>query len=157
MNRRFLIVAPIAVALGLQAWRPNLERSVEDPAQSFFTQVDMPVDVRELLETSCADCHSQRTDWPWYAHIAPVGQWLVHHVEEGSQHFSLSRFGEYPPRRQQKIFHEIAHEVDSGAMPLRSYLWLHGDAKLSDAERQSLVDWAKAQAAARDGHGSDDD
>jgi hypothetical protein len=150
-------VAGIAVLVGLQAWRPNLERAAEDPALSLFAQVEMPAHLRELFETSCADCHSQRTQWPWYAHVSPIGQWLVSHVEEGSQHFSLSRFGEYPARRQQKVFQEIAHEVESGAMPLPSYLWLHRAAMLSESERQSIVDWANTHEAAADGQRSDDD
>ena len=157
MKRKIFVWTVIAVALGLQFWRPKLERAQEDPAQSFFARVPIPDELRDIVENSCADCHSQRTQWPWYAHITPVGQWLVSHVEEGSQHFSLSRFGEYPARRQQKIFHEIAHEVEAGAMPLPSYLWLHRGARLSDAQRLQLVEWAKSNAASTDGEETDED
>jgi hypothetical protein len=29
-------------------------------------------------------------------------------------------------------------------MPLRSYRWLHPEARLTDAERKVIVDWANA-------------
>ena len=31
---------------------------------------------------ACYDCHSDRTDHPWYAYITPVNFWLQHHIDE---------------------------------------------------------------------------
>jgi hypothetical protein len=32
-------------------------------------------------------------------------------------------------------------------MPLKSYLWIHDEARLTDGQRQSLISWAKASEA----------
>ena len=41
-------------------------------------------------------------------------------------------------------FGVVTGEVDEHGMPLRSYLWLHPEARLTDAERKVIVDWANA-------------
>ena len=38
---------------------------------------------------------------------------------------------------------DIDEQVSSGEMPLPAYLWLHPEARLSDADRRRLVDWAR--------------
>ena len=35
-------------------------------------------------------------------------------------------------------------EVEHGEMPLESYTLIHGDAKLSAAQTEALINWAKA-------------
>ena len=43
----------------------------------------VPERVQGILKTSCYDCHSNRTVYPWYSKINLVGWWLNHHIEEG--------------------------------------------------------------------------
>lgn len=91
-------------------------------------------ETRELAKRACFDCHSNETRWPWYASVAPAS-WLVQwHVDEGREHLNFSAWD-----TPQKHAHEAAHEVEEGEMPLESYLWLHGEAKLSEEERQALM------------------
>jgi hypothetical protein len=37
--------------------------------------------------------------------------------------------------------------VKTGEMPLKSYLLIHPSAKLSDADKQALCDWASQESA----------
>ena len=48
---------------------------------------------------------------------------------------------------QNHKFEEIAETVKEGEMPLPSYTWLglHSNANLTDAQRKTLVAWAQAQ------------
>src|SRR6476620_11669074 len=39
--------------------------------------------VGKILDRSCGDCHSNRTVWPWYSHVAPVSWVISKHVVEG--------------------------------------------------------------------------
>jgi hypothetical protein len=39
---------------------------------------------------------------------------------------------------------ETAEQVDKHEMPISSYLWIHKDARLSDAQRKLIIDWAKS-------------
>ena len=88
---------------------------------------------RTLFMQTCGDCHSNETVWPWYSSIAPVS-WLVQRdVDEGRKEFNISEWN----RKQDG---DEAFEVyKEGEMPLKPYLLLHPEARLSNQERDSLV------------------
>ena len=89
---------------------------------------------RELAVRACFDCHSNQTVWPWYSYVAPAS-WLVQrHVEEGREELNFSEW-DLP----QDEAEEAAEEVLEGNMPMRNYVWLHPEAKLTDSERQALA------------------
>lgn len=90
---------------------------------------------RELAKAACFDCHSNETTWPWYAKIAPVSWLTAHDVNEGREYLNFSEWGS---RRMET--HEIAEVIDEGEMPPWYYVLVHPDAKLSDAEKQQLID-----------------
>ena len=46
-----------------------------------------------------------------------------------------------------KKLKEVAETVQKGQMPLNSYLWMHGDAKLNEAQRQMIIDWVASARA----------
>ncbi len=111
-------------------------------------EMQAPDQVRSLLESSCYDCHSNQTVWPWYSHVAPVS-WLVYRdIKKARDELNFSLWGEYTDRRRDHKLEEIEEKVSEGEMPLKIYLLLHPDAKLSDADRQTLVDWAGTERAA---------
>ena len=88
----------------------------------------------ELFARACASCHSHETEWPWYTHVAPLAQWVRHHVEEGREHFNISV-------EDMGDADEAAEEVREGEMPLPAYTWLgmHPEARLTAAEREQLA------------------
>ena len=102
-----------------------------------------PPEVQTILDRSCADCHSHATLWPWYAHVAPISWLLVYDVHEGREHMNLSNWQKYSPKRQRNKTREIWEQVEEGEMPLPPYLWLHPNAKLSEAERETLQRWSE--------------
>ena len=58
-------------------------------------EIQAPDQVRSLLESSCYDCHSNQTVWPWYSHVAPVS-WLVYRdVRKARDELNFSLWGEY--------------------------------------------------------------
>ncbi|HEY5945601.1 MAG TPA: heme-binding domain-containing protein [Kofleriaceae bacterium] len=89
---------------------------------------------RVLAERACFDCHSNQTRWPTYSHVAPMS-WLVqNHVDEGR---SVLNFSEW--NRGNSEADEAAETVRDGEMPPRSYLLLHPEARLTNAERDQLA------------------
>jgi cytochrome c len=105
----------------------------------------VPDEVRHVLETKCADCHSTNTDWPLYSRLAP-GSWLVEHdVNEGRNHLNMSQWQRYSLETRIDLLSKIASEARSGQMPVRQYLILHPKARLSSEEQQLIYDWAKAE------------
>ncbi len=115
---------------------PPLEEELEVPAQ-----------VSDLLHRACYDCHSFATEWPWYAHVAPT-KWLVRdHVADGRRNLNFTAWNRLSAEDRPHKLEEIAEEVEEEHMPLRSYLILHRDARLTDADRALLIEWAMARAA----------
>lgn len=111
------------------------------PPDSGPLVIDDP-EVASLVDRACSDCHTNSTDWPWYARVAP-GSWVTaRHVREGREELNFSTWGELALRRQFAKLGEVIDHVESGEMPLRSYTWGHPEARLTDQERQTLVDWA---------------
>jgi hypothetical protein len=96
-----------------------------------------------LLKVSCYDCHSNHTDYPWYSKITPVNWWLNNHINEGKKELNFSTFSTGSFKRKDKKMKEIDEQVDKHEMPLDSYLWIHKDAKLNDAQRKLIIDWSK--------------
>ncbi len=109
-------------------------------------------DVEKLLVNACYDCHSYKTEYPWYSNIAPVSWWLGHHVEEGREHLNFSEWGTYEKKRKNHKLEECAEETEEGKMPLDSYTWTHGDAKLSSEDRKKLSEWFKSQMEGEGGY-----
>lgn len=73
-----------------------------------------------------------------------MGWIMANHVNAGKKDLNFSEFGNYTLRRQKNKLRGIEEAIDKGDMPLSSYIILHKDAKLNDAEKKKLVDWASA-------------
>lgn len=89
---------------------------------------------RATFNRACSDCHSYETRWPWYSYVAPASWFLIRHVEHGREEFNVSRWGVGENEGD-----EAAENVRSHKMPLRSYLFAHPEARLSDAERTEFA------------------
>ncbi len=109
----------------------------------FEAETKPPKDVKLILESTCYDCHSDVTKYPWYNSITPVNYWLASHINDGKKHFNVSNWEGNSVKRKDHKFDELIEEVEEGEMPLNSYTWTHGDAKLTDAQIKAVVDWAK--------------
>ena len=139
---RRLLVALVAIFVLMQLYRPGRENPAVDPAMTLAARVEVPAEVQELLDRSCADCHSHATKWPWYSQVAPVSWSVARHVEEGREHLNFDRWGEYTLYEAQQKLGEMCEETKEGEMPLPVYLRMHRDAKLSDADFEVLCGWA---------------
>jgi hypothetical protein len=103
--------------------------------------------VRELLERSCRDCHSEATRYPWYSYVAPVSWWIQRDVSQGRLHLDLSNWDQYSLIRKQRSLSEIANQVKDREMPLREYLWVHPSSKLSPSEVDAIFLWTQVERA----------
>jgi hypothetical protein len=130
----------------IQFFQPAKNES-NDESQAIATKYNVPTDVAAILKVACYDCHSNKTEYPWYSKIQPVAWWLDHHVDEGKREINFSAFTARKIAVQNKKFNEIAEQLEKKEMPLPSYTYmgLHADANLSDAQRQTIITWARAQ------------
>lgn len=91
---------------------------------------------RALAQRACFDCHSNETTWPWYSNIAPISWLTQHNVSEGRSKLNFSTWNNGGRGEGAR---EMVEVVQEGGMPPFDYLIMHPNARLSDAERQQLV------------------
>lgn len=102
----------------------------------------IPESIVNILKTSCYDCHSNETSFPWYSHVAPVS-WLVNRdVIKGREELNFSEWESQSKMDKAKNIDKIIDEVEGGKMPMRIYILMHSEAKLNEDARQQFVDWA---------------
>ena len=142
--KRFVKIVAIVVAVGfvlIQLYRIDRNNPAIVEAETLEAAVAVPADVSQVLSRSCNDCHSNKTFYPWYAHVQPFAFFLEDHILEGRHDLNFSKFNTYDAEKKARKLDEICQEVTSAAMPLPSYLWIHGDAVLSESESKLLCDW----------------
>lgn len=89
-------------------------------------------EAKTMFYQSCADCHSHETRWPWYSYVAPMSWSAIGHVNDGREKFNIST-------RDPGDAHESAEEVEEDHMPLREYLLLHPEARLSPEQKKKFI------------------
>jgi hypothetical protein len=137
----FLII--VVILIGIQFIRPAKNQSNDALTSDIFNVYPVSQDVSTILKKACNDCHSNNTVYPWYAQVQPVGWWLNNHIEEGKDELNFNEFAAYRIGRQYKKMEEVMDQVKKGEMPLSSYTLIHTNAKLTDEEKQKLINWAQ--------------
>jgi len=110
---------------------------------AFLEDTNPSEDVRFILKQNCFDCHSNVTRYPWYSKITPVNYWMADHVKHAKEELNFSKWNEYSIKKKDHKFEELIEEVEEREMPLNSYTWMHSEANLTDAQIESVIDWAK--------------
>jgi hypothetical protein len=70
-----------------------LKKSAPDKPLWAGASVDRAV--IQIVGRSCQDCHSERTNWPWYSYFAPMSWLIEKDVQQGRSHMNLSHWDEY--------------------------------------------------------------
>jgi hypothetical protein len=146
MKKRLRLVARALVFLlvVIQFFHPEQNLGSSGGPNGIATRFAVPAEMHTLLANACYDCHSNHTRYPWYARVQPVGWWLNHHVCEAKGELNFSEFGAYTAKRCARKLDAIVHEVEQGDMPLRSYAWMHPEARLTAVQRKLITDWAES-------------
>lgn len=111
--------------------------------------------VVKIFERSCDDCHTNRTNWPWYSYVAPISWYVVDDVDHGRKEMNFSIFENYSKKRQIHKIEEIKEEIEKGKMPMDEYLITHPDAELSDEDKRIVYAWVDAKLASYEAQKTD--
>ena len=142
---KWLLISLICLFILIQLKRPARTNPAVDESQTIEAHVQMTPQAKDIFDRSCRDCHSNKTEWPWYTNVAPVSWWITDHVNQGRNNLNLSEWGKLDKDKQDKKLRQICDEVDDGAMPLSSYLPMHPKANLSEQDKKTLCDWTAAE------------
>jgi hypothetical protein len=137
-------IGVVIVLLAAQAYRPDKNVAAGPSDRHISRVVSTPPEVEKILRTSCYDCHSNSTRYPWYAEVQPVGWFLNNHIVEGKRGMNFDEYASYRPFRQLRKLEQIRAEVEAGEMPLASYLMIHTGARLSSEQEDALMQWVSA-------------
>lgn len=143
LTKKKIFLFLLIVFVIMQAFRIDKTTKAVETSKDFVSVTSANTEVAQLLKTACYDCHSNQPIYPWYTNIAPVSWWVKHHINEGSHHLNFSEWGTYSDKRKNHKMEECIEMVEEGEMPMASYTWMHGEAKLTDAQRLILVEWFK--------------
>ncbi len=135
---RRIALAMLAMFLLLQLKQPDRSNPPVESA------INAPAEIAAILERSCYACHSYETDWPWYAYVAPVSWWVVEHVNHGRGDLNFSDWPVLDFEALEHTFRDIDRQIATDEMPLKSYLIMHRDARLSDEDKAALRRWAQS-------------
>ena len=139
MSKTRKILVPILLILGVTQFIPHERDSVPvDEALKFTTE---NIEVQNILDKACMDCHSNETEYPWYSNLVPLNYWIDGHIEHGTEHLNFSEWNAYSAEDRRHAAKEVVEVVHDKEMPMLFYWLIHWDAKLTDAERQTLVDY----------------
>ena len=149
MKKALKIIAIIFVVafIVIQFIRPDFTNPPVNQAETLEANLQVPENVQAILNRSCADCHTNNTKYPWYSYIQPSAWFLAQHIEEGRGQVNFSTWKTYPAAKQRRKLSEVCEQVQSKEMPLPSYLWIHRDAQMSDADIKTLCDWTETEQA----------
>ncbi|MFN8265533.1 MAG: heme-binding domain-containing protein [Chitinophagaceae bacterium] len=142
-----ILYALAALLVIIQFIKPARNQSAGPFPNDINTKFAMSDEVKTVMQTACYDCHSNNTEYPWYANIQPVAWWLQNHVNDGKKHLNFSEFTTYTEKRQRKKLQEIEESVTEGWMPLDSYTWIHKNAILTADQKAAIKKWTSESLA----------
>lgn len=134
------------VLLVIQFFRPEKNQGNLVQESDLLNVISVPDTLAAMLLTSCYDCHSNRTEYPWYSRISPVSWYLDKHIREGKEDLNLSEYGLLEKAEKIGVLSDMYDALEAGTMPLQSYTFLHRDARIDQEEKKALMDWADRES-----------
>lgn len=140
MKTRWILLGAVVLLGGIQVIPVS---RTNPPVES---DVEAPPAVKALLRRACYDCHSRETVWPAYARVAPASWLVASDVAEGREKLDFSRWKALDAKGLASLAKKLPEEVGDGEMPPLTYRLLHPHARLTDAEKATLMEWARSLA-----------
>src|SRR5919106_2509263 len=108
---RWLLLIVMVLFVSAQFIRPAKTNPAIDQSLALESHLQVDPTVAAILDRSCADCHSNKTSWPWYSNVAPVSWFVIDHVNHGRSHLNFSEWGSLDSRQAAKKLEEVCEEV----------------------------------------------
>lgn len=143
---RKVLIGCLAVFLLIQLYQPARNSDNGQVLPVHITKLyNMPDSVNRIFASSCYDCHSNNTSYPWYSYIQPARFIMERHIRKGKKELNFSEFGTYSKRRQESKLKSMIKQVKSGDMPLVTYKVLHKNSKLTAKQKETVINWIEYQ------------
>ncbi len=134
--KRAALVLVVAV-VAAQLIRPTRTNPPIDPTQTLQAQPGTSPALAAVLDRSCRDCHSNSSDWPGAASVAPASWLMASAVSKGREAVNFSTWASYPLAAQRKFLTLSCQDARTGKMP-GVYTWVRPASKLSAPDIQTI-------------------
>jgi hypothetical protein len=141
-----ILVAAVAIVAGI--WLSMGISAPQNPpaiaSRTIEAHLAVPKDVGRIMMTSCKDCHSYETRWPWYSRLSLVSGFIREDVERARAHMNLSDWSAKLAQGDDETHAAssgMCEELRSDAMPLPKYRWMRSEARLTQADVETLCRW----------------
>ncbi len=138
---KIILLILLIVFVGIQFIPTKRNQSESIPNTDFMVVNNVPQNIYNSLQTSCYDCHSNNTSYPWYNKVQPVAWFLENHIEEGKAELNFSEWDNYSNRRKKSKLKSIVSQIKDNKMPLSSYTFIHKEAVLDNTKRQEILNY----------------
>ena len=136
-----ILMAVLIVFIVIQFIQPSRNKNEGILPSDISQIINVPKDVEKLLKNACYDCHSNNSNYPWYARLQPIGWLIANDINEGKEKTNFSEWGNLSSRKQKTRLREIRNIIYEGKMPLTSYKLMHKEARINKNEEQLIIDW----------------
>jgi hypothetical protein len=140
---KIIAVVLLVAFMGIQFVPTERNQSDVVPKTDFMLVNSVPDHIKSKLQTSCYDCHSNNTQYPWYNKVQPIAWFLEDHIKEGKAELNFNEWDSLSNRRKKSKLRSIIKQIENDEMPLDSYTLIHREASFSEAEKQELIQWVE--------------
>ena len=106
---------------------------------------DVPPSVVDVFAGACINCHSEKTRWPWYSHLAPASWIIENDVKRARERLNLSRWDNLDAVEQRVLLTAIATVIENREMPLHRYVVLHPGVMVSTNDSVRVIEWTHVE------------
>lgn len=145
MRAKYILIATLILFIGIQFIQPVRNTSGQALPQSFLDTFQVNDTVKNLLANSCFDCHSNNTKYPWYTSVQPIGWLMAKHISDGKEELNFDELAALGTRRRNSKFKSISQQIEQDKMPLKSYLFIHRNAALNEADKKLLINFFQSK------------
>jgi Haem-binding domain len=145
--KKFLVAFGAAAGIGLggSLLHPYGTAATPGSHEAIFQGAQVGPEMLAIFERACQNCHSERTEWPWYSHVAPMSWLIARDVQQARSQMNLSRWQDYSSDDRLTLLSAIGSAVRNREMPLPRYTLLHSEARLTGQERQQIYQWTRTE------------
>ncbi|EQC43056.1 heme-binding domain protein [Bacteriovorax sp. BSW11_IV] len=101
--------------------------------------------IKPIFARSCFDCHSQKTNYPWYYNLPYIKDMIDKDISDALSHIDFTNdFPFVGHGTPQSDLTYIKKSINEFRMPPKSYQYLHPSAKLSEKEIEIINSWIES-------------
>ncbi len=137
---KIALITIIIFFVVIQFFQPEKNQST-DSDNIILKHEQLPQNVQQILQNACFDCHTNNSNYLWYHKIVPVSWMINKHIVEGKDELNFSEWGKMDNYDKIGALEDIRQELEQKTMPIKQYVWMHKEAKLTDEDRAAVIAW----------------